>query len=153
MSVRIGALEGTSFSPSCSCIAFRNDVPGGAAGACERESEYPNVRTQAVIDLPFLIGTRRMKRRYDAAIDLIRRSSKDPITSVARFPVDVFKVEASMALILADLGDKGATRGHAARAIEAAGAQHSSFRYHPTVGLVGSSFEDVRASLTDIRDQ
>jgi hypothetical protein len=47
--------------------------------ALARESEYPNVRTQAVINLPFLIAAGRMKRRYYAAIDLIRRSSKDPI--------------------------------------------------------------------------
>jgi tetratricopeptide (TPR) repeat protein len=113
--------------------------------ALAREREHPNVRTQAVIDLPFLIAIRRMREHYDTALDLVRQSSKDTL-----WPVTVFKQQATIALISADLGNQQAARDHAARAIEAAAAQNSRFRDHPTLGLVGSKFDDVRASLMAI---
>jgi tetratricopeptide (TPR) repeat protein len=118
--------------------------------ALVREREYPNLRTQAAIDLPFLIATRRMREHYDTAMRLVRQSSKDV---VVLFPVDVFKQQASIALISADLGDQEAACDHAARAIEAANLGNSGFRYHPTVGLVGSKFDEVQASLTAILNQ
>ena len=117
--------------------------------ALAREREFPNARTQAAIDLPFLIATRRMREHYDAALDLIRQSSKDKDTLVL-FPVDVFKQQASIALISSDVGDQQAARDHAACAIQASKAQTSGFRYHPTVGLVGSKFDDVQSSLIAI---
>jgi len=118
--------------------------------ALARERQFPNVRTQAVIDLPFLIATRRMQEHYDTALDLVRQSSKN---AVALLPVEVFKQQATIALISADFGNQQAARDHAARAIEAAATQNSDSRYHPTLGLVGSKFDDVRVSLMAILNQ
>jgi hypothetical protein len=94
-----------------------------------------------------MIATRRMREHYDTALELVSRSSKD---TYLLWPVSVFKQQTAIALISADLGNQQAARDHAARAIEAAAAQDSGFRYHPTLGLVGSKFDDVRASLMAI---
>ena len=61
------------------------------------------------------------------------------------FPVDVFKGQAARALIAADRGDLVVAQTHAKRALEAASATESGFRYHKTLGLVG--FVDPK--LTD----
>jgi tetratricopeptide (TPR) repeat protein len=126
------------------------DVPRAVEAyghALAREQKYPNLRTSAIVDLPFLIATSRMRERYDAALDLLRQgSSKCRVL----FPVDIFKHHASIALISADVADIQTAQQHAARALEVAAAQDSGFRYHPGVGLVGSKFENTRASLTAI---
>ena len=63
------------------------------------------------------------------------------------FPVDRFEWYAAHALILAADGDRKGAREHAIKALEAAKASHSGFRYHPEVGLVGSQYDALRDRL------
>src|SRR5215472_12997706 len=57
--------------------------------ALQREQVYPGVRSDARIDLPFLIATRRRREKYDQALQLLQ--AKD----FWLFPYQAFKREAS----------------------------------------------------------
>ena len=63
------------------------------------------------------------------------------------FPVDRFRWHAARALIAADLKEPEIARLHAEQAIEAAGHEHSGFRYHPSVGLVTAEYDTVVRKL------
>jgi tetratricopeptide (TPR) repeat protein len=101
------------------------------------EAERPFIKTQAYIQMPYLVATRGMKARYEQALDLLERH-KERLT----FPVDNFCWHAASALDAAKI--------HASRALQAAALETSGFRYHPSVGLVGDSYNDVVVKLTDI---
>jgi tetratricopeptide (TPR) repeat protein len=109
--------------------------------ALAREEERPNYRTQASIELPFLIATRRRRERYGRALKLLEKKE------TLLFRGQLFKCEASLALISADLGDRDMARQHAIRALEIAELRDSGLRYHAGVGLVGSKLESTRALL------
>ena len=109
--------------------------------ALARERQFPNARTEAYIDFAFLIATRCHREKYEQALDLLRK--KEP----SLFPAQLFKREASIALISADLGDEDTARQHAMRALDAAAARISGLRYHPNLGLVGSRYESTRSLL------
>jgi tetratricopeptide (TPR) repeat protein len=110
--------------------------------ALAREVGFPNVRTQAYLDLPFLIAITPLPERYGRAMELLRQH-EDRLT----FPVDHFRRNASRALMLADGGDQPGAQVHARRALEAAQEEASGFRYHPAVGLVEGEHEDLIANL------
>ena len=111
--------------------------------ALAREQQYPNLLTQAYLDLPFLIASRRIGARYDQALQLLRQHS-----GRLTFLVDHFRWHAAHALILSAQGDTSLARQHAQRALETATLDHSGFRYHPSVGLVGTQYEEVREQLS-----
>jgi tetratricopeptide (TPR) repeat protein len=106
--------------------------------ALDRESVFPNLQTQAYLDLPYLVTTRGDRERYKRALELL-----DLHESRLTFPVDHFRWHAARALIAAAAGDVGVASSHAERALEAASRDHSGFRYHPAVGLVTSQHDDV----------
>lgn len=110
--------------------------------ALAREAVFPNLKTQAYLDLPFLIATQRIKERYEQAIQLLE-VHEDRLT----FPVDRFRWHAAHALIAADTGDRAAAKSYAERALQASGIEHSGFRYHPAVGLIADKYDEVIQSL------
>jgi len=118
-----------------------------AIKSCEQalsvEDLRPTVKTSAYILLPFIIATHSIKSRYRQAIDLLNQHHDRPA-----FPVEHFRWHASHALIASELGDKAAARIHAQRALEEAARDHSGFRYHGNIGLVGDSFGKLRERLT-----
>lgn len=109
--------------------------------ALEREAEFPNARTEATLSYPLLIAVRRRRDKYTRAVELLHK----PETLL--FPLQVFMREAASALISADLGDRDTARQHALVALKSAASATSGLRYHPDVGLVGSEYDSVRASL------
>ncbi len=113
-------------------------APEAAADAYEaaldREAEFPNVRTQASLELPFLIATAPLPHRYTRGREVLDQS-KDRLM----FPIDRFRWHVAMALINAESGERMAAGTHAAAALEAAGAESSGFRYHGRLGLVGDT--------------
>ena len=109
------------------------------------EAKKPFVKTQAYIQSPYLVATIAAKAHYEQALDMLERH-KARLT----FPVDHFLWHAANALILGDAGALDAAKIHASQALEAAAVDHSGFRYHPSVGLVGDSYNDIVARLTGI---
>ncbi len=108
-----------------------------------REEQYPKLLTQAYLDLPFLIASRGIKPRYEQALQLLQH-----FRSRLMFPVDHFRWHAAHALIASAQGQTSAARDHARLALDAAAQDHSGFRYHPNVGLVGPHYEHIREQLS-----
>jgi tetratricopeptide (TPR) repeat protein len=46
--------------------------------ALAREAWFPNWRTQAYVDLPYLIATRRLRSHYDRALDILMEHRSEP---------------------------------------------------------------------------
>jgi tetratricopeptide (TPR) repeat protein len=74
------------------------------------EAKKPFVKTQAYIQLPYLVATIAVKARYEQALDLLERH-KERLT----FPVDHFCWHAASALILRDAGALDAAKIHASQ--------------------------------------
>jgi tetratricopeptide (TPR) repeat protein len=107
--------------------------------ALRREDEYPNLLTQAAIDLPFLIATRQVAGRFDQAMDLLKRSK-----ARLMFPIDRFKWHVANAMILRSCGDLAAAKVHASEALAEASRHESGFRYHSKLGLVGGEYASFK---------
>lgn len=119
-----------------------SEAVGSFEAALEREVEFPNLQTQAYLDLPYLIATRSLRERYGQATHLLE-------THKARlmFPVDHFRWHTAWALIAADGRDAVAAKAHAQRALDAAACEHSGFRYHPALGLVTKQYDGLVQKL------
>ena len=106
------------------------------------EERRPNPKTQACLALPFLIASSGITSRYARALHLLEQHQ-----SQLMFPVDHFRWHAAQALILLEQGQASLAHRHAQLALEAAALDHSGFRYHPNVGLVGDRYDDIRQRL------
>jgi tetratricopeptide (TPR) repeat protein len=115
--------------------------------ALAREEEHPNLLTVAYIELPYLVATRTVEKRYSQARELLAKHKHRLM-----FPVDHFKWNAAQALIARALGQADSPYQHAKAALEAAERDHSGFRYHAGVGLVGDSLSEVRDRLRRLCD-
>jgi hypothetical protein len=113
--------------------------------ALDREVEFPNCKTQAYIDLPFLIVTRGLRDRFDQAEHLLR-DHRSRLT----FPVDRFMWHSALALIAKSRGEGAAASEHASRALIEANQRHSGFRYHSTIGLVSHLHQKLIEELTQM---
>jgi len=116
--------------------------------ALAREQEYPNLLTQAYLELPFLIAITSRRDRYDQAREILERNRSRPM-----FRAERFKWHATQALISEAIGDNGPASKFAYAALDDASAQDSGFRYHPAVGLVGTKHADLRQHLTELARQ
>ena len=110
--------------------------------ALTREAEFPNAQTQAKIELPFLIALHEIERLYDRALDLLEMAKLELV-----FPVDHFRWHAANAFINRARGHNVDALLSACEALAWAEKNHSGFRYHPTLGLVGCEYEDIQARL------
>lgn len=110
--------------------------------ALDREVEFPNVLTQAYLELPVLVATERLQSRYVWAIALL-----DEQADRLAFPLDHFLWHAARALIMSYGADRAGAAPHVRAALEAASKDHSGLRYHPGTGLVT---ERERGLLTAI---
>ena len=111
--------------------------------ALAREEQYPLLLTDAYLDLPFLIASNCIECRYKQALELLERH-KARLT----FPVDHFRWHAAYSLILSAQAQTASAREHARLALAAAAKDRSGFRYHPSVGLVGMKYEDIREKIS-----
>ena len=110
--------------------------------ALAREKEFRNLKTSAWSHFAMLVATRHLERYFQDALDVL-----DENRSFAMFPVDRFEWHAANSLIRAAMGDARAAKEHATDALAAAEANHSGFRYHPKVGLVGSRHQTLQDRL------
>lgn len=110
--------------------------------ALAREALFPNLQTQAYLDLPYIVATRAVRDQYGRALELLGQHE-----ARLMFPVDHFRWHAAHALIAAAAGGARSVRNHAERALEASRRDQSGFRYHPSVGLVTPQYEAVVKKL------
>ena len=113
--------------------------------ALAREQEFPNLQTQANLDLPFLVATRGIDHLYERALQVLVNSQ-----SRLTFPVDHFRWHATRALILNSRGEQMDAKLSACEALAWAGRESSGFRYHPTVGLVGGDYKATESKLKEL---
>jgi tetratricopeptide (TPR) repeat protein len=106
--------------------------------ALARETEFPHNKTYAYLDLPFLVATRAIRERFERASELLEIHK-----SRLMFPVDRFRWHAAQALIANARADATGASGHAVQALNEAKQEHSGFRYHAHVGLVGQRSEGL----------
>jgi tetratricopeptide (TPR) repeat protein len=99
--------------------------------ALGREAAFPNSRSQAYVELPFLIATRNLQPNYRRALAILNETQSRPM-----FPIEKFRWNAAQALILDCLGHSDTAQAYASDALAAAALDHSGFRHHPTIGLV-----------------
>jgi len=111
--------------------------------ALAHEEQQPSVKTQAYLDLPFLIATQKLVARYEQAMVLLEVHQ-----SRLMFPVDVFRWHAAYALIAGEVDLPDVARAHAKSAMDAASRDQSGFGYHPSVGLVADRYNEIRSRLT-----
>jgi tetratricopeptide (TPR) repeat protein len=115
--------------------------------ALKREEIFPNLRTSAYLDLPYQIALLGLNDRYKQAMALIPAAGEQLV-----FPVDHFKFHATRAIIRLDIGDISSACADARTALEAATRDHSSFRYHPDVGLVSDRHAKALSKLCALCD-
>jgi tetratricopeptide (TPR) repeat protein len=113
--------------------------------ALGREAEFPNLKTQAYLELPFLIATRSLRKKFDQAAQILRDHQ-----ARLTFPVDRFMWHAAMALIAKTRGDSASAAEHASSALTEASQHHSGFRFHPTIDLVPDRYQGLIDQLTPI---
>jgi tetratricopeptide (TPR) repeat protein len=115
-----------------------DDAIASYEAALAREREFPNILTQAYLELPCLIAERHLRARYDRAVEVLGEHQDRPT-----FPIEHFRWNAVNAVLLAERGAADAARSFAQRALEAAEARHSGFQHHPSLGLVGEESADL----------
>jgi tetratricopeptide (TPR) repeat protein len=114
--------------------------------ALRRETSFPNLQTQAWLDLPYIIATLGIRQHYMRALELLSGGK-----ARLMFPLDHFRWHAARALIAADEQAATLARTHAERALEAAAHKHSGFRYHASAGLVTQHFDALVTKLEAYR--
>lgn len=114
--------------------------------ALDTERTFPNVRTQARIEYPFIIAVRNLQTHYPRAIEVLDMSSPESLS----FPNQRFRWHAAHALIASDLNDLAQAKIQAEKSLGAAAERHSGFRYHPTLGLVTGEYSGIVERLSSI---
>ena len=110
----------------------------------QSQRECPNVGTSCWLLFPWFIVRRHAAELYDEALAVLDEFKTD--TRLA-FPIDRYRFAAVRALIAQARHDRENACDFAKVAIQCATAQHSGFRYHPTVGLVESPDANVHSRL------
>lgn len=115
--------------------------------ALEREAEFPNVLTDAYLDLPLLIAWHALGDQFSLARELLRANE-----SRLLLPVDHFRWHAAHALLAKGEGSMPAARSHAAAALQEAVKTESGLEDHPHIGLVGEPFAQAVAAMRKMQD-
>ena len=113
--------------------------------ALERESAFPNLKTDAYILYPLLIVENKLTKLYPSANEVL-----DEHQERLMFPVDHFRWHAAKAIISAESGNNEQAANHAGQAFDAAQIKKSGFRFHQNLGLVGKEYKGVVNELRAI---
>jgi tetratricopeptide (TPR) repeat protein len=103
--------------------------------------------TTAHLDFAWWVATSPKPELFDEAFRILEEfSHENGIT----FQFETYMANGSRALIYNARGNHEQAVIHARRAIEAANAQHSGLRYHPTVGLAQVQDRKAHETLTQL---
>lgn len=106
--------------------------------ALQAERDFPNVRTNAWLDFGWFVLEMQLTPLYDEIVK-VTKEFREKVG--LQFPATEYRYAAIQALLADYHGDKEQARQFAQQALAEASKDHSGFRYHPTVGLVGSEHE------------
>ncbi|ARV17356.1 hypothetical protein AEP_00394 [Curvibacter sp. AEP1-3] len=109
------------------------------------ERERPLHKTTMYVDYPYLVAAKGLESEYQSALATLQERHADLI-----FPLDIFKWHAAFSFISAALKDKLNAKKHAGLALDAAQIKKSGFRFHQTLGLVGSEHQATVSKLRGI---
>ena len=101
--------------------------------ALRQQRDFPNAITNAHIGLALLIAKQARRSEYDEALQALNEWGR-----LGDFPILDFEICAVRAMICSDTGQQDAAAKWAVGALCAAKMTHSGYRYHATLGLVGS---------------
>ena len=124
------------------------DISGAAdsyTAALSREAQFPNLKTGSFVEYPLLVAEHALTARYDDALRVLAERKAD-----LAFPVQHFMWHAARALILSTQGGQPQAAADARLALAAASQSSSGLRYHQSLGLVGSSYRDLRERLREL---
>ena len=110
--------------------------------ALAREAAFPNLKTDAYLDFPYVVAVRGIRSQYGRALELLGLHE-----TRLMFLVDHFRWHTANALIASATGAAKAAHRHAERALDVSKRESSGFRYHPSVGLVTSQYDDAISKL------
>ncbi|ASK68242.1 hypothetical protein CF168_04780 [Shewanella bicestrii] len=113
--------------------------------ALERESVFPNLKTDAYILYPLVIVENKLSKLYQSA-NLVLDEHQERLM----FPVDHFRWHAAKAIISAESGNTEEAANHAGQAFDAAQIKKSGFRFHQNLGLVGKEYKGLVNELRAI---
>ena len=101
--------------------------------------------TEAYLELPLLIASAGIERRYQQARQLLEQHRQRLV-----LPADYFRWHAAQALISSAEMDASTAREHAHLALAAAVQERSGIRHHPSIGVVGTGYERLRKQLSSL---
>jgi tetratricopeptide (TPR) repeat protein len=113
----------------------------------ERMRQRPSWQTWAWLDMVWLIAREAKHENYNEAWNLIQEFAEK---SSVRFPVVIYKLQGSKALILAAEGKAEMAAEAAREALSAAQEQVSGLPRHPTTGLVTDTAASIEGQLRRI---
>ena len=119
-----------------------DDAVAAYEDALRSESKTPNLRTQAGIELPYLVATGSLAKYYDRALRVLKKN----LSRIA-FPVEEFKWNAAQALIAAAQKREAEAYEFAKCAFDAASKDRTGFRHHRKLGLVSGEYADALRQL------
>ena len=128
-------------------LGHMDEAVAAYEAALAREAAFPNLLTQAYVELPYLVATRRIAAHYPRA-----RQVLEAFAGRLTFPVDHFKWHAACALINAAEAALALAGSEARAALDHARRAHSGFSRHPTVGLVDTAHGDTIRALEALVD-
>ena len=114
----------------------------------EQEGANSSAQTQGYLDFPTFIVANERRDLYPEADQILRTHAERLM-----FPVDHYRWNSALAIISEHDGDLGSASAFASRALEAAGQEHSGFRYHPKVGLVKKQDKRIQKQLVKLTKQ
>ncbi|MFC3076819.1 hypothetical protein ACFODL_01820 [Phenylobacterium terrae] len=122
------------------------EVLDAYAASVARMQANPRMKTDAWLDYVLLVAERGARDHYERAAEaLATLGAQWPLW----LPHDAFRRHAALALLLSDRGQPGAD-AEAKAALEAADRAHSGLGRHPSIGLVGPRYADLRKRLARI---
>jgi hypothetical protein len=113
--------------------------------ALVRKGTYPNVKTSAWSRFAILVATHRIRSHSAQVLDVLAQNQSPTLV-----PIERFNWYAARALTAAEQKDGPTAREHSVKALETAQLNHSGFRYHPKLGLVGPELAPLKENLLQL---
>ncbi|WP_029082659.1 tol-pal system YbgF family protein [Bradyrhizobium sp. th.b2] len=138
-----------ALSAKADCLAASGDIEGALAyyeRAIQTMRIKPNNQTWAWLDFVWIVATNELSNYYETALAILDEFGSQP----PLFPVTAFRFYGSRALIQSACGLTDSARNAARTALAAADKEVSGLRYHPKLGVIGSSYRDIRERLAAI---